>query len=97
MRVCNLKEDYMANVKEVIRILKGHMGELKTELRSRMHEYTEALAFEQAEDIRRKLEAIDAFQGRSTVVNVRMDEVDVFGYTENEKEAVIAYLQVNEV
>jgi len=90
------EEDYMANVKEVIRILKGHMGELKTELRSRMHEYTEALAFEQAEDIRRKLEAIDAFQGRSTVVNVRMDEVDVFGYTENEKEAVIAYLQVNE-
>ena len=36
------------------------------------------------------------FRARNTVVNVRMDGVDVFGYTENEKEAVIAYLQVNE-
>lgn len=88
--------DYQVNVKEIIRILKGHMGELKQELKSRMQHHIDDLAFEQAAGIKEKLEAIEAFQGRSTVVNVRMGNVEVFGFTENEAEAVIAYLEINE-
>lgn len=88
--------DYQSNVKEIIRILKGNMGELKQEFKHRMQQYIEELAFEQAADIKEKLEAIEAFQGRSSVVNVRMENVEVFGFTDNETEAVIAYLEVNE-
>lgn len=90
------EEAYMANVEQIIHILKGNMGVVKQHFRDQMKLATDSLAFEDAEEYRKKLEAVEAFQGRSTVVDVKIDHVDVFAFTANDTEAVIAYLQVGQ-
>ena len=88
--------DYMESVQQIIHILKGNMGIVKQHFKQQLQTHIAELAFEKAEQVRIKLEAIDAFTGRSTVVNVKIDNVDVFAYTENKYESVIGYLQVGQ-
>jgi len=90
------EEEYIANVDQIIHMLKGNMGGVKQFFKLEMKGYIEKLEFENAELVKKKLEAIEAFQGRSTVVDVKIDNVDVFAYTESESEAVIGYLQVGQ-
>jgi excinuclease ABC subunit C len=88
--------DYMESVQQIIHILKGNMGVVKQHFKQQLQDHIAELAFEKAEQVRIKLEAIDAFTGRSTVVNVKIDNVDVFAYAENKYESVIGYLQVGQ-
>ena len=43
-----------------------------------MQEHVERLEFEAAEVLNKKLASIEDYQGRSTVVNTNIDNVDVF-------------------
>ncbi|HMZ89089.1 MAG TPA: excinuclease ABC subunit UvrC [Chitinophagales bacterium] len=86
--------DYNENVQQIMHILKGNVGSVKVAFKKQMQQYVEQLQFEQAELMRKKLESVEAFQGRSTVVNTSISNVDVFGYTDAESFAVIGYMKI---
>ncbi|MEZ5014803.1 MAG: excinuclease ABC subunit UvrC [Chitinophagales bacterium] len=88
------EEEYNENVQSIIHILKGNMGMVKSTFKAKLQEHVSKLEFEQAEHMKQKLSAIEAFQGRSTVVNFQINNVDVFGYTETDDFAVVGYLKV---
>lgn len=86
--------EYMENVQSIVHILKGNMNLVKNRFKEKIQAHVEQLEFEAAEDIRKKLEIIEDFQGRSTVVNIKIDNVDVFGITDAPAFAVIGFLKV---
>jgi excinuclease ABC subunit C len=54
----------------------------------------ENLQFEQAQQAEEKLALFEDYQGKSTVVNPSIRDVDVFAIADDEKEAFVNYLKV---
>ncbi|MFN3940483.1 MAG: excinuclease ABC subunit UvrC, partial [Chitinophagales bacterium] len=88
------EEEYMDNIQQIVHILKGNMGIVKTRFKEKINTYVENLEFEKAEDIRQKLENIELFQGKSTVVNIQIHNVDVFAIADADGFAVVGFLKV---
>jgi excinuclease ABC subunit C len=86
--------EYDENIQQVRNILKSNFGSVKNFLKKKMAEYAEDLQFEKAEEFRHKLEILDGYESRSTIVNPKLTDIDVYGYTETETAAFINYLKI---
>lgn len=86
--------EYDENIQQVRNILKSNFGSVKNFLKKKMAEYAETLQFEKAEEFRQKLEILDGYESRSTIVNPKLTDIDVYGYTETETAAFINYLKI---
>lgn len=88
------EEDYNNNIQQIRNILKSNFGSVKFYLKGKMNEYAENMEFEKAEEFRQKLELLNNYESKSTIVNHKLTDVDVYGYTENDKAAFINYLKI---
>ena len=86
--------DYNQKVEQVANILKGHFGSVKRYLKAEMQKHAEALEFERAQEIKVQYDALENYQGRSTVVNPNIKDVDVFSLEQDEDMAYFNYLKV---
>ncbi len=86
--------EYQKNIQQVRNILKGNITSVKVYLKNRMTELAQELRFEEAEEIRQRLQIIENYQSKSTVVSSTITNVDVFSYTESEKLSVVNFLKV---
>ena len=59
-----------------------------------MQAFAENLDFEKAQEHKIKLDALEDYQGKSTVVNPKIRDVDVFSIETDEKQAFVNYLKV---
>lgn len=89
------EEDYMKSIEQVRKILKGNVSEVIQYLKKDMQEAAAELLFEVAADAKKKLDILENYQGKSTVVTQVKHDVDVFNIAETEKSAFINYLKVN--
>ncbi len=89
------EQEYTQNIKNIKSILRGNLGEVKTHLRQFMQAASEELKFEEAARYKRKLDALENYQGKSTIVSSILDDVDVFSVVSDEKFAFINYLKVS--
>ena len=87
-------EDYNEEILQIRNILKSNFGSVKFYLKKKMAEYAEDLQFEKAEEFRKKLDILTGYQTKSTIVNPRLTEIDVYGYTEDENSCFINYLKI---
>jgi len=85
---------YNHKIEQIKNILKGNFSAVKTHLRESMQRAAEKLDFEQAQLLKEKLTIFEDYQGKSTVVNPNIQDVDVFSLAEDEKEAYVNYLKV---
>ena len=88
------EDTYNAKIEQIKNILKGNFSAVKTHLREEMQRYAENMQFEQAQLYKEKLTLFEDYQGKSTVVNPAIKDVDVFAIADNEKEAFVNYLKV---
>jgi len=88
------EEAYNVKVNQVANILKGHFGSVKRYLKDEMTKYAEAMEFERAQEIKVQYDALDNYQGKSTVVNPSIRDVDVFSLEQDEDMAYFNYLKV---
>lgn len=88
------EELYNRKIEQIKNILKGNFSAVKTHLRDEMQRLAENLQFEQAQIAKDKLALFEDYQGKSTVVNPNIGDVDVFSIAEDEKEAFVSYLKV---
>lgn len=87
--------DYEENLNEIRNIIKGNVSVVKRELKAAMLAAAENLEFERAEELKKKWEAFDNFQAKSTVVSPGIHNVDVFSFIEDKDLAYINYMKVN--
>ena len=88
-------EDYQKNIKQAREILKGNTRQVIRELKDEMFRLSEELRFEEAEEIKHKYLALDAFVTNSEVVSHTINNVDVFSITSDDKIAFINYIHVS--
>lgn len=86
--------DYNKKITQIKNMLKGHFGSVKNHLKKEMRQYAEQLEFEKAQVIKDKLAAFEDYQGKSTVVNPKIHNVDVFSIETDEKFAYVNFLKV---
>lgn len=86
--------DYNETIANIRHILKGNLGEVKRHLKVGIEEAVNRLAFEEAQSFKEKLESLESYQSKSTVVNTRISNVDVFGIVSNDTSGFINYLRV---
>ncbi len=88
------EEQYNRKIEQVKNILKGQFGAVKNHLKEEMQRHAERMEFEQAQLLKEKLTIFEDYQGKSTVVNPNIRDVDVFSIAEDEKEAYVNYMKV---
>ena len=88
------EKDYDEKIVQVKNMLRGNFGAVKTHFKKEMQKHAENLEFEKAQEIKEKLRAFEDYQGKSTVVNQNIHDVDVFSITTDEKNAYVNYIKV---
>lgn len=88
------EESYRQSISQIRHILRGNLGEVRRHLRSHIDDAVRRLAFEEAQDYKEKLQMLENYQARSTVVNTKIDRVDVFGMTKGDSAAYFNHLRV---
>ncbi|MCZ4407765.1 excinuclease ABC subunit UvrC [Cryomorphaceae bacterium 1068] len=88
------EEDYMAQIKDIREIIKGNVAGVISHLESRMKFYSEKLEFELAHDIKDKIDQLNSYKSKSTIVNPAVGNVDVFGLVTDLHNAYINFMKV---
>ena len=88
-------EAYQKNILQAREILKGNTRQVLRDLKDEMLKLSEELRFEEAEEIKQKYLALEAFVTNSEVVSQTIHDVDVFSITSDDRMAFINYIHVN--
>jgi excinuclease ABC subunit C len=87
--------DYNQSVANIRHILKGNLSVVKKHLKQQIEEKVSILAFEEAHEYKQKLDWLENYQSKSTIVSHTISNVDVFGMASTPQSAYINYLRVN--
>lgn len=88
------KEDYQKNIQRITDIIKGKRHEVINELKEEMMDLAERWEFEKASELKRRIEVLQHFIGKSVVVSTSITDLDVFGLEEEEDCAYISFLRI---
>jgi len=86
--------EYNLNIEEIKDILKGNIHNVIGFLKKIMKEFAEAYKFEKAQSIKEKLETLEKYQSKSTIVNPSINNVDVYSIINDEDFAYVNFLKV---
>ena len=89
------KEEYARWIDQARQLIKGDAHEIGRQLEQEMRMKSEELKFEEAADIKRKIELLEQFRSKTIITNSSARDVDVFGYDEHEDKVYIAMLHVH--
>jgi excinuclease ABC subunit C len=86
---------YDKNIEAIRSILKGNFKATVVFFKNQMLEFAKNMAFEKAQIIKEKIKILENYQARSTVVNPKINNVDVFTVISDESYGYINFLQVS--
>ncbi|MFZ6050702.1 excinuclease ABC subunit UvrC [Halocola ammonii] len=89
------EKDHNENIAAIRKIIRGDLSELIRELKSRMAEHSEKYEFEDAQKLKDKLDVLQRFQAKSTIVNPNIHNVDVFSIVSDHKSGYVNYMRIN--
>lgn len=89
------EEEYEAYINEIKTILRGNVGSVIAELKSVMKRKAEEMQFEEAQQIKERIDILEGYRSKSSVVSPTVHNVDVITLVEDEKEAYVNYLKIN--
>jgi len=85
---------YNQNIDQIAYLLKGNFSTINKELKEKMQQAAQTLAYEEAQACKEKIDALASYQVRSLVVNPKVGDLDVFGMVSDEQAAFVSYLQI---
>ncbi|SFS78702.1 Excinuclease ABC subunit C [Zhouia amylolytica] len=88
-------ESYDQQIKAIREIVKGNLKESLQLFKKQMKDFAEALKFEEAQKIKEKLEVLENYQAKSTIVHPRITNVDVFTVVSDEAYGYVNFLQLS--
>lgn len=89
------EEDYQENIKAIREIIKGNFKDSLGQFKQQMKDYAEKMQFEDAQRIKEKIEVLENYQAKSTIINPRISNVDVFSIVSDESFGYINFLQIS--
>jgi excinuclease ABC subunit C len=87
-------ESYQKNIDAVREILKGNFKESMKDFKKVMIDLAKDMHFEEAQKIKEKIEILQNYQSRSTIVNPKITNIDVFSIVSDESAAYVNFLQI---
>jgi excinuclease ABC subunit C len=87
-------DDYDQSISEIKEILNGKTGSVIKRLKNQLEESVRGLNFELAHNLKQKLEQLDNYQSKSTIVSSSITDVDVFSIATDDKHAFVNFLKV---
>ena len=88
------EEEYLDSIKGIRNILRGNLKEVKDHLKNKMEQASINWKYEEAGKYKQKLDVLTNYQSRSTVVNPRINDVDVYNIAQNDRYAYVNYLRI---
>jgi excinuclease ABC subunit C len=88
------REDYDLSIVSIKEIIKGNLQAVNHQLKDLMMVYAGKMEFEKAHLIKEKLELLEKFQSKSTVVNPAINNVDVFSILPDINSAYVNFMKV---
>lgn len=89
------REEYREWVTAARKIIKGDAQEIIGQLEQEMAHYASEMEYEKAGEIKRKLELLNQFCSKTIISNSSIQDLDVFGYEEQDNTIYIAMLHVH--
>jgi excinuclease ABC subunit C len=95
---CEAKEyesSYQDKITTIREILKGNFKSSINVFKTQMKLYADNLEFEAAQSLKEKIQILENYQAKSTIVNPKISNVDVFSIVSDESFAYVNFLQLS--
>ena len=95
---CEAKEselEYLSSIESVREILKGNFKTSLSVFKTQMKTLAANLQFEEAQLLKEKITILENYQAKSTIVNPKINEVEVYSIISDESYAYVNFLQVS--
>ena len=89
------EKQYNENIEAIRNIVKGNFKDSLQLFHLQMREHAEKMEFEDAQRIKEKIHVLENYQSKSTVVNPRINNVDVFSIVSDEGFGYVNFLQIS--
>ena len=90
-----LEKNYKLGISHIKQILKGDIKSVSSIFKKRMKSFSDNLEFEKAQEIKEKLSLLENYQSKSTIVNPKINNVDVFTIVSDNDSAFVNYLKIS--
>ncbi|MGB1410831.1 MAG: excinuclease ABC subunit UvrC [Flavobacteriaceae bacterium] len=87
-------DEYQAQIDSIKQILKGNFKSSLQQFKKRMNEHAAALEFEAAQSIKEKIDILENYQAKSTVVSPKIVDTEVYSIRADEDFAYVNFLQI---
>lgn len=87
--------EYNENIEAIRQIVKGNFKDSLQRFRNQMKMHAENMEFEDAQRIKNKIQVLENYQSKSTVVNPKITNVDVFSIVADEGYGYVNFLQLS--
>ncbi len=88
------ESDYNKSIDEIKKILKGNIFELLEYLRKTMKKYADVYKYEEAQIIKNKIDILEKYKSKSTIVNPALNNIDVFSIINDTNIAYVNFIKV---
>lgn len=95
---CEAKETeqiYLENISAIRDILKGNFKNSLSLFKSQMQDLAANLQFEDAQVLKEKITILENYQSKSTIVNPKISDVEVYSIVSDESYAYVNFLQLS--
>ena len=89
------KEEYGEWIDQARKLIKGDAHEIGHQLEEQMMAFAAEMKYEEAADLKRKIELLEQFKSKTIITNSSAKDTDVFGYDEQDDKVYIAMLHVH--
>lgn len=86
---------YDKKIEAIRNILKGNFKESLREFKTYMAELASEMRFEEAQEIKERVQALENYQSKSTIINPKISNIDVFSIVSDEAVAYVNFIQVS--
>ncbi|MCB0476989.1 MAG: excinuclease ABC subunit UvrC [Crocinitomicaceae bacterium] len=86
--------NYNGYIEEIKNILKGNVSSVISRFKDYMQELSENYEFEEAQKVKLKIDLLKNFQTKSTIVNPKINNLDVITAVEDIQSAYVNYLRI---
>lgn len=88
------EEEYLKDIEASRDLIKGNLTAVKKMLTLQMQTLAEELRFEEAQKVKEKIEMVEKYQARSTVVHPNITDIDIFSVTTDAEYGYVNYLKI---
>jgi excinuclease ABC subunit C len=88
-------ENYQNQIQAIREILKGNFKDTIKDFKKNMTDLAKNMYFEEAQKVKEKIDALENYQSRSTIINPKITNIDVFSIVSDEGAAYVNFLQIS--